>query len=99
MKCLSERKKKKFFVRLFYVYDCKPVKKIISFSKLNVSGLLLKKVCFYTELLSACLLRTFCQVKVNKLKLKLKLKRTGSQGNLGSPTFLKIYNNYVPLPR
>ena len=53
MKCLSERKKKKFFVRLFYVYDCKPVKKIISFSILNVSGLLLKKVCFYTELLAA----------------------------------------------
>lgn len=51
----------------------KPVKKNIFFLKTKCQRLVTKKkVCFYTELLSARLKRTFCQVKVNKLKLKLK---------------------------
>lgn len=43
MKCLSERKKKKMLREIILRLRLKPVKKTISFPKLNVSGLSLKK--------------------------------------------------------
>lgn len=46
-------------ILIFYVYDRKPVKKIISFSKLNVSGLLLKKSLLLYRIVSSTFIENF----------------------------------------